>query len=235
MSARSPEAPAADIWVIRLDAPENRVNDAARLLTQEERGRAAAFLNPQASRNHILARAALRTILSTRLNVSPKEICIRTGPHGKPQLDPEHRSQVEFNLSHSGDVALLAITAAGCIGVDIEKIRTLPRRDRIAERYFFSSEVVALQQLAEAEKEAAFFRLWTCKEALAKARGRGLVQALSGFEVSLATSAVLSDMETGAQPGLWSMQSFEPVPGYIAAVAVPALGVHFEIHASPFH
>jgi 4'-phosphopantetheinyl transferase len=105
--------------------------------------------------------------------------------------------------------------------VDVEKLRPLPDAQALADRFFLPQESAALRPMAEPEQTAAFFNLWTCKEALAKATGLGLAQSLARFEVSgdadAGVTSVDGDQDLAAQ---WSLRTFKPAPGYVAAVAV---------------
>jgi 4'-phosphopantetheinyl transferase len=223
---------AVAIWTIRLDAADRPLKIAAALLSPDERTRAEAFRIEAARRRFIIARAALRQILAQELKRDPAEIEFRTGPHGKPALVTPPADPFDFNLSHSGDLALVAVSRIGEVGVDVEKLRPLPGAQRLADRFFLPQESAALRQMPESGRAAAFFNLWTRKEALAKATGQGIAHSLTRFEVSWEAVAVLKSVDGDAQTAAqWSLHAFEPAPGYVAAIAVHSPESQFAIHS----
>jgi 4'-phosphopantetheinyl transferase len=135
------------------------------------------------------------------------------GPHGKPGLHPQHASDLQFNVSHSGDWVLLALSRSVAVGIDVESIRPLPQVLALAERYFSANEIATLRACLEAEREATFLALWTRKEAQVKALGTGLAHSL--------------DQEL---PGPWTIQTFTVAPGHLAAIAVRASDAEFTFH-----
>lgn len=151
------------------------------------------------------------------------------GPQGKPfladfdgvQTDATRGSlseeqRLQFNISHSHELALCAITASRAIGVDIEYLRPLPDAEPLAQRFFSKAEHARIQVLPVDEQAQVFFRLWTGKEAYLKATGKGLSHPLNQVEI------VYTERGWGlteALPG-WFMQSFSPAPDYLAALVV---------------
>ena len=220
-----------DIWSIRLDVPPQSASGAKKFLSTDEHTRADAFRNELAQRNYIIAHAALRQILANRLMLNPTEIPFRTGSYGKPALAGSVADQLEFNLTHSGNLALVAVTRGGEVGIDVETVRPMPDALRIAERFFAAGESDALKELPAPEQAAAFLNLWTRKESLAKATGLGIANSLARFEVTwgneAAVKAIDGDPRLAAQ---WTLHSFVPAPGYLAAVAVRSPGAQFVFH-----
>ncbi|MGH9472935.1 MAG: 4'-phosphopantetheinyl transferase family protein [Terriglobales bacterium] len=205
------------LWRIALDAPAN-----AGEISAEERERAARLRFERDWRRFVAAHAALRRILGGYLGVPAAAVEFAYGRHGKPSL--AGRAALHFNLSHSEELALLAVTEIGAVGVDVERERTIELE--IADRYFAAGEVAALRALPADERQAAFFRCWTRKEAYLKARGEGVLLPLDGFEVSLARdqprlARVMADAEEAAR---WQIAHLEPAPGYVAALAMRATG-----------
>jgi 4'-phosphopantetheinyl transferase len=143
------------------------------------------------------ARAALRVALAARLECAPADVVFAAGPHGKPELPG---SRVRFNLSHSGERALIAIADGVEVGVDVER---LARSSRAVERTLTDGERA---ELPNGDRHAALLRVWCRKEALAKAIGRGLRWAPERFDTSRPEGYVLVDLELD--------------PGYVGAVAV---------------
>ena len=130
-----------------------------------------------------------------------------------------------FNLSHSGDLAALAISQTGPVGIDIEAIRPVEALD-LAGRFFAVAEQAALIALPEGERLAGFFRLWTAKEAIVKAIGCGLSRDPRSFDVSAILDADVAVVTTGvptaepSEPATWQVRTLACAPGYAAAVAV---------------
>ena len=120
------------------------------------------------------AHIALRGILSPLIHEAPESIRFEIAPTGKP-LHPK----IFFSLSHSKNLALIAVSLIGSVGVDIEHIRRIPSKLLIAKRFFAHNEYKRLECLPESQQENAFFDLWTAKEALTKSKGSRLIDELS--------------------------------------------------------
>lgn len=220
-----------DVWLVRLDAPESSVSAATARLSPDEQARAGAFRNDTARQNFVLAHAALRSILAQQLQLASAAIQFTTGPHGKPALTGTAAGRLEFNLTHSGQLALIAVTARAEVGIDVEAIRPMPDALPLAKRFFSAHEAAELQEQPAREQSAAFLNLWTRKEALAKATGLGIANSLARFEVAMGAEANVRTIDGDA--GLaaqWSLHSFQPAPGYVAAVAVRSPGARFGFH-----
>jgi 4'-phosphopantetheinyl transferase len=133
------------------------------------------------------------------------------GPSINPMVDA-----LQFNMSHSHELALCAVSLGKEVGIDVEYLRPMPEAESLAKRFFAESEYALIQALPIKEQAHAFFRLWTAKEAYLKATGQGLGHPLEQVEIiSAQGSWALSE----ALPG-WSLQSFVPMPNYLAALVV---------------
>ena len=208
-----------DVVAVRL-TEQVRPADAG-LLSADERERAARFRFERDRGRYVSGRAALRLLLAARLACDPQELDFAYGPEGKPFLAG---TRLQFNASHSADVALFAFAeGVRAIGVDIE----LPRPGfgglDIARRFFAPGEVQRLLALPAAAQDGAFLRCWTRKEALLKAHGGGLSLPLHDFEVSLESSQPAAIVRLG--PALvgrtWQLFDLSGCwPGSYAAVAV---------------
>jgi len=152
------------------------------LLDPEERRRAERFAVDRPRRQFVITRAALRLLLAARLDCPPHVLGFATGPHGKPFLVSDGAAPLCFNVSHSGARALVAIGPAE-LGVDIEDLARDGDLELVAKRVFTAAEQAALKARAGAGRAALFFRLWTVKEALIKARGSGFAYPPARFEV----------------------------------------------------
>jgi len=171
---------ALHVWHVDLErvaAPTDGLDDA-------ERARMARFYQALHRRRFGAAHSSLRRILARYLAAEPEDLVFDLGEHGKPALRGTPGG-LAFNLSHSGDRALVAVTRVGPVGVDIEGHRALTDRDGLARRFFSPAEIQQLEGLPEEDRTAAFFRCWTRKEAFIKCSGRGLTQPLDSFDVSL--------------------------------------------------
>jgi 4'-phosphopantetheinyl transferase len=161
----------------------------------------------------------LREILAGYLRCEPSQLSFSVNAYQKPFLED---GGLEFNLSHSGDLALLAVTRARKVGVDVEWMRTGFEIEEIGGRFFSQSEMVELQVLPPAQRELGFFNCWTRKEAYLKAQGMGLTLPLNSFDVSLSPGqpAILrATRPDPAEAARWTLLSLEVGPGYAAAVA----------------
>jgi 4'-phosphopantetheinyl transferase len=166
----------------------------------------------------------MRMILAQYLGVPPKNIAFAYAERGKPQLSPELReSGVKFNLSHSLDRALLAVTLESAIGVDLEYIDKKFASEEIAESFFSPMEIGVLRGIPEEERAAAFFSCWTRKEAYIKAVGDGLAIPLHGFDVAFGPGVSPRLLRVNASSGevsRWSMYNLPAPAGYAAALVV---------------
>lgn len=217
MAIAVPEVrPGVRLWLVDLD--EHEPADSA-LLSADESARAARFVFERHRFRFIAGRAALRRILAAEVGVNPGTLTFRYSPAGKPSLDGGANA-VHFNLSHSEQWALVAVTSVGAVGVDIERRRPLADVLRLARTAFSDAEVDELSAVSPAEREDAFFNGWTRKEAYLKARGDQLSSA--AFDVSLAADRPQLLRVTGdsAEPSRWTLTSFVPVAGYAAALCV---------------
>lgn len=200
------------------------------ILSDDERERADRFHFQQDRDHFVAARCGLRTILGWYLKGDPEKLDFCYSDRGKPGLAGAWaQSGVRFNLTHSGGVALYAITRGREVGVDVERLdRTLGQRDRIAERFFSPSEYRAYCEVPEDQKLQAFLNCWTRKEAFIKALGEGLYYPLDRFEVSLAPGEEARLIGIEGDPEVakkWAVRDLDPCPGYVGAVAVEGQGL----------
>ena len=212
------------LWSLRLDDRGTRSARAASILSPEERERASRILDARRRARFERVRVALRELLGAALGTAPACVQIRQGHTGKPYIDG---SPVCFSVSHARDVALIGITRAGPVGVDVQRLR--PDQDplRVAKHFFHESEAEAMAALPPAAAADAFLRAWTAKEAVLKALGIGIWGNTSRVVVKLEPGGRLSLLAVpGTVPAKqWSLIE-APVPaGGRAAVAIPREGV----------
>ena len=193
------------------------------LLSSDELDRAARFHFERDRQCYCVARGVLRVLLGASLGVRPQELSFQYSDKGKPQLAlPYSARGVVFNVSHSGDFALLGFAQTVDIGVDIEKIRDDFDSAAIARRFFSAREQDQLSRLPAEQQHPAFFRCWTRKEAFIKALGEGLSHPLNQFDVSLdsSNSVSLTTRPDPKEAERWWLESFDVGEGYAAAFAV---------------
>jgi len=219
-------AEAVHVWRVRLDPP-GEPRDAWDLLSDAERRRAARFVQEHHRRRFVSAHAALRRILAGYTARPPRELEFTTGPQGKPALVAPGRTprrRLEFNLSHSADLALVAVAWERPVGVDLERWEREMDHLELAERFFSPAERASLRALAAHRDELVngFFAAWSRKEAYLKARGEGVMRGLHHFDVSLAPgepARVLADRLDAAIDG-WRMRAIVPDRGFSGAIVV---------------
>jgi 4'-phosphopantetheinyl transferase len=209
------------VWTVQLPAPDYVVKRCLAMLSPDERARAERFVFEHHRRAYVLSRGVLRALLGRYISLQPAAIQFSYGSKGKPHLS-EFASRIRFNCSHSAGVALYAMAGQCDLGIDIEKIRPLEGMEQIAQRFFCPEEVRELLSLAPAERESAFFRCWSRKEAYVKAVGDGLSIPLDGFRVTLFPGGPVEFVHLSNDRALaneWALHDLTAVAGYAAAIA----------------
>lgn len=206
------------VWAAALDLPEEQVRSYQRLLAPDEAARAARFHFERDRRRYVVARGVLRCLLGRYVGLDARTITMRNGPQGKPALVDDTLS---FNVSHSGGVGLFAFCGDTAVGIDVEQIRPMPDALALAERFFAAEERDWLRRTPLEERDALFFRIWTCKEAFIKALGEGLSHPLDTFSVAAEAPARFARM-AGDDPRAWSLTTLHPAAGYTGALAIRA-------------
>jgi 4'-phosphopantetheinyl transferase len=179
----------------------------------------------------VVARASLRALLGGYLGAEPQSLGFRE--RGKPRLEPV--SPLRFNLSHSGDVALVAVSTEREVGVDVEPVKQGRDVERLSRRALLASERAAVH---EADDQAlAFHRYWVAKEAFVKATGRG-IESLRSFEVVLeAPGGARLNHVAGdpAEAAKWTLAPLDAGPRFAAAavVAAPGARIHQPVPFDP--
>ena len=194
------------------------------VLSGDERERADRFLARADSRRFVLARGLLRTLLAATVGVPAGQLRFAYGAHGKPTIaDPKPARSVGFSIAHAGDAVLIAFGKNQTIGVDLETVDKTVPWCALSRRLFAPTEVAYLRALPPNDAAAAYFKLWTAKEAYAKATGAGITGAFRDPEYGdLALRVGGTDPSArGGPPTLrgWRIRSFAPTPGAVAAVA----------------
>lgn len=190
-------------------------------LDDDERARAARFVHARDRRRFVVAHAALRSFLAERLEIEPTAVRFSRDSSGKPRL-ASGLPILHFNLSHADDVGLLAATYGSAVGVDVERVRSLPHSEDIADANFTDGERDALRELRPDEWEEGFFRCWTRKEAVVKALGDGLGQPLQTFDVRITADAGDLFVRVEGRSAGWWLRNLPAPAGFAAAGAVTA-------------
>ena len=216
-----------DVW--RLDCA--RHGDAARVfesaLDATERPRLRLMRRDDARLRFTAGRWLARRVLARRLGCTEAEVVLAIGEHGRPALAG---GGIDFNLSHAGSLVVLALSAAR-VGIDVEAAGRANDWRAIARRFFSAAERAAIQAYPEAERHAAFFRVWVRKEAFVKALGTGVATGLDRFDVSAGPEPALTGVRIdGIEAAEWSIRDFATVPGYIGALAVRAPHPYVRVH-----
>ena len=244
-------APVIDIYAIDLSMEDGLLQREQSLLSKEEQAQAQRYVLPQLSRRYTAAHTALRRILGKYARTDPRQLAIAKGPYGKPYL-PQH-PHIAFNLSHSEDLALIAVTAGSTadnpirLGIDLEYCRRSPAFTKISGRYFTDAERAELPSWQSPEFAKEFLRLWTGKEAVTKCLGTGLRTPLRDFGIhfrekqnaqvqwhispeparlfvrEIDLSPCLNNMKQGEKPG-------QVPPMYLASLCSGAAGFDYKLN-----
>ena len=208
-----PEPGEAFIWKLDLAAAGDEATREASIreaLSPDECRRADAFRFARDRNRFVATRSALRALLADVTGQDAARVSFRYGAAGRPAL--EDAPHIEFSVSHSGDMALIAIALkeSPCfeLGIDVEAVRAVADAVAIAERYFTKAEASSLARVPPEHRARAFLRIWVTKEACVKASGRGL-----------AALADLNDRMASARPLPWHVTEIDAGAGYVAAMA----------------
>lgn len=243
MTTRSPRRPSRGQWAPppaapRLGAAElhlwraslapgaGAIEELAGLLSLDERERAARFVFARDRDRFVVARARLRQILGSYLSTDPRRLRFAYGAFGKPALEGlAGGHQISFNLSHSGELALYALTSGPRVGVDVELVRQNLEYAALLTDVFSPPERQAIAELPEELRCEAFFRGWVCKEAYIKASGEGLSCPPVSVGVSLLPGDTAALRLPASETAPWQLHIINPGPGYASAVVVEGRAV----------
>jgi 4'-phosphopantetheinyl transferase len=198
------DATGVDVVLFSLRVSTSVITRALALLDDAERA-TAADRNGDARRRYVVAHATTRVLLGERLGVDAERVVIATESAGRPRV-----AGVSFSLSHSGDRGAVALAPAGVsVGVDLERVRSRPHLDRLAERVFAPDDYARWCTLAPRDRPRALAQRWTEVESVLKARGLGI-----------ARSGTAGGLTTAGEPGPgWSRAAIDAGSGFAGAVA----------------
>jgi 4'-phosphopantetheinyl transferase len=217
------------VWRVDISAFESKQTQLFTRLSTDEQQRAERMRIEEKKLQYIVGRTALLSILADYLDTTHGKIRFDYGPQKKPALaNQESRppdQRIEFNLSHSRKIVLIALTHSKPIGIDVEYKETDRADEKIAKRYFSSAEFTALSKLEAADRMAGFYRCWTSKEAFVKALGEGLTFPLDTFDVALGDQQrrILAIRNAQQKAEDWSLKAFDVGQDYEATCAVKGM------------
>lgn len=213
-----------EVQLWKFDLDELWQEEAADLLAVDERDRARRYRFGLHRRRFITGRAVVRSVLGAYLDEDPRRLSFEYGRQGKPSL--RGPTDLVFNLSHSANLALLAVGRRAPLGVDVERIREIPELEAIARQTFSDREAAAVLRASGQQRRVRFFQCWTRKEAFVKALGGGLSIPLRAFDVSLEPQPrLLSVPGHQMEPQHWTMRQVIPRDDHVATVACRARAV----------
>lgn len=210
------------VWRVSVAHHDKRFSEFSSFLDADEKQRAARFIVNHAAKNFVIARGALRFLLSSYLKTKPEQIIFHQNQYGKLYVDG---SPLQFNISHSHDLILLVFALIKPVGIDVEFMREGNDFLDIAQKFFSQDEVTKIFALSCAQQNKAFFNCWTRKEAFIKGLGMGMFTSLDKFSVDVdceKTGSVTVHYDSNSVPGIWNIEALDPADDYVGAVAVDA-------------
>lgn len=231
ISRMDPSSLPREVHIWLLPAPERAAGPAAagleRLLDVSERARAARFARAADAARSVASRALLRRTLSRYASVTPEQWRFATTPHGRPVLAARGPDgDLRFSVAHTAGLAAVAVAHGREVGVDVERLDRLVRRD-LAARVCSPREAAALRARTPGDWPRAFLEYWTLKEAYLKARGTGLALPPRAVTLHLAPGApprVSFAPPIVDDPDRWQFASTTPTPDHRLALAVERRG-----------
>jgi len=207
------------VWRIDLDIPDDHWQALLSLLAADELAKAERFHFAKHRRRHTVSHAALRILLGQYLARPPRGIDFSYNAHGKPRLAGENH-KINFNLSHTEEIMLVAFVLDSEVGIDIEAVTRHVDYMGVGQRWFSTLESRTLQSLPEHERVDAFFRAWCRKEAYIKARGEGMAHPLQRFSVALDKHEprLVEHLDDKRETGRWTFIDIDVADNYRATV-----------------
>jgi 4'-phosphopantetheinyl transferase len=224
------------VWRVFLERPGIQDDPLWQMLDQAERQEAENYRFEHDRQRFIRLHGILRTILSDYLSTPPGKIRFGIGEHGKPFLHNDKHIHLEFNLTHSEGLALIALAKDISIGIDIEYCRDFPEINQVTDTFFTQLERDSLAKASQDRKLGNFYKIWTFKEANLKARGLGLTEPLRQYEPQLIDhqSGVVTDIKSCQKhDSIWSYYFITPAPGFISTLVAQDQNHHLTIRDWP--
>ncbi len=219
---RTEEHSKIDVWRVNINDIGDDIQDFVEILSPDEIARANIYNLSKDRRHFIISRAILRILLSSYIGQQPADITFSYTENLKPILNSRRKSPVCFNVSHSHELILYAISYGESVGIDVEYVRpTLDLdSDALAKRFFSSSEYEYLNLLPIEKRREEFIRIWVTKEAYLKAVAKGIsdIERIKTI-IPKDKSLILKLKEGNKDLDVWEIRQFEPEKGYIASIA----------------
>jgi len=213
------------VWRFCQEETHSQIETLQGILSPDELARSEKFHFEKDRKKFILTRGTLRNLLGSYLGKDPQQVRFNYTSFGKPFLaiDSEN-DNIRFNLSHSGEVVLYAITRNQKIGIDIEQVRDHTDVMAIAKRFFSPGEIGELEKANKKNRTELFFRYWVRKEAFVKAMGKGVSFPMERLDVSSLNeiSPIIKVTEENNETACLNIQELLPGDGYVAAIATEA-------------
>ena len=205
-------------------------SEVAHWLRGEEKNRYNRYQSQRQREHFLFGRVLLKTILSKYIGCAPADLKLDIDTRGKPFVSSDNTLSLTFNLSHSGNRVVFAVSKNQDLGVDLELIKKERAILKIAERYFSTSETRELRNLPKASQVKRFYELWTLKESVLKACGYGLSRGLSKIEFSFPASDKLVMHSAPGNENLthWQSWQIEEYKNYMLAVSIKSLDIKIE-------
>lgn len=244
------------VWSVELEQPAHVQAALAAHLSEDELQHMRALRLPALRSRYAVAHGALRVLLGRYLGVAPRLCRYAVGPHGKPMLAGLCRDAaggstagsganpgsglcpgpaLHFNMAHSSTQALIAVARGAEVGVDIEVRRDMDDMAGVARSILSRADLDSWLALPEAQRPAAFYAIWTRKEAVAKAAGTGLYMGFPGLSVEFRPGRPAAvrriDADFG-KPGEWLLAELDCAPGYSAALAARTPALRISLHTA---
>jgi 4'-phosphopantetheinyl transferase len=213
------------VWQAALGMEKEQSPGYYDLLSDIEKARAERLRIEIARQRFIAAHANLRQVLGKYLHQAPSELVFETAAGGKPVLAGKSQTPgniLHFNLAHSRDLILISVSREWETGIDLEYVDTDQQVEQITHLFFSEADRDWLNDQPADHQVTAFFRLWTCKEAVLKAEGGGIRRGLKDVKMIFEINGNFANgILEGAGGALhtWLIRLFEPVVGYTAALA----------------
>lgn len=218
------------VWMASLDVSPELLERLRSTLSPDELERASHFYSLRDRARFVSGRGILRHLLGSYLLVAPERLCFSYNKYGKPALSGQH-SGLRVNLSHSGGIALVAVTPERDLGIDVEQYSESKADEAVAEKYFSPREFACFHAASEGLRTRIFLNCWTRKEAYIKARGMGLSIPLNSFDFSLVPDEPAALLRSAALDDSlkWQLQDLMLGQNYVGALAAFGRGWTFEL------
>jgi 4'-phosphopantetheinyl transferase len=222
-----------EIWLVNIPEHINRSVWYETLLNDEEREKADRFYFAKDRLRYVITHGILRRLISQYVAIPPKELVFLKNPFGKPYISPVINTQkIQFNISHSKEGIIIAISKGNELGVDLEFARdTIPILE-IAQRFFSPYEYQVLLATPASFRLLSFYRCWTRKEAFIKAKGKGLSIPLDSFDVTVSPDQPPQLIRSSLDPSdleKWKLREIDTWPNYLATICIEGKDHQFVI------